>query len=444
MGYGEWEAADIYVDDNTLRDFWRGRLYDNPGALSGGYEYYESIVTPAYRAFVEEITNVDLPDNLPSSFYSNLVSSYFWGTPECWFESWRATEFLIYVYAYEEVYSDPSFVNDDDFFELLVEGKYDEQWWRDADDESRMSEGAYIYYQHIMNETYEMDENLLGGKARRDFENEGMELAYTVCGSDMEDLFDGLYIVTTTWDYDTGIESVVQHTKYKIVGIFDDENGNNSSLVISDTLFEAHEEWAAEQNYSTETVAPHEAGIYAFCIAPMPTDRDAIRQLVEISYEEDVDLRFSLENQVMNTLGSFNEFIEVGAQVFLYVGIGFAVFASLMLMNFISVSISYKRREIGILRAVGARSSDVFKIFFSEAAIIALINYVLSLAATIAVTTLFNTIVRNQGLNVTLLNFGIRQIILMLVISLGVAAIASFLPVWNIARRKPVDAIKNT
>ena len=114
-----------------------------------------------------------------------------------------------------------------------------------------------------------------------------------------------------------------------------------------------------------------------------------------------------------------------------------------MLMNFISVSISYKRREIGILRAVGARSSDVFKIFFSEAAIIALINYVLSLAATIAVTTLFNTIVRNQGLNVTLLNFGIRQIILMLVISLGVAAIASFLPVWNIARRKPVDAIKN-
>ena len=31
----------------------------------------------------------------------------------------------------------------------------------------------------------------------------------------------------------------------------------------------------------------------------------------------------------------------------------------------------------------------------------------------------------------------------MLVISLGVAAIASFLPVWNIAKRKPVDAIKN-
>jgi len=112
-------------------------------------------------------------------------------------------------------------------------------------------------------------------------------------------------------------------------------------------------------------------------------------------------------------------------------------------MNFISVSISYKRREIGILRAVGARSSDVFKIFFCEAFIIALINYVLAMAATIAATTIFNTVVRNAGINVTLLHFGIRQVALMFLISLAVAAIASFLPVWNIARRKPIDAIKN-
>ena len=115
-----------------------------------------------------------------------------------------------------------------------------------------------------------------------------------------------------------------------------------------------------------------------------------------------------------------------------------------MMMNFISTSITYKRREIGILRAVGARSSDVFKIFFSEALIIAIINYILSVIATIVAVTFLNGMVRKEGINVTLLDFGIRQIVLMLVISVLVAAIASFLPVWNIARRKPVDAIKNT
>ena len=46
---------------------------------------------------------------------------------------------------------------------------------------------------------------------------------------------------------------------------------------------------------------------------------------------------------------------------------------SAMLSNFISVSISNKKREIGILRAVGARSLDVFKIFFSESFVIGLI-----------------------------------------------------------------------
>ena len=50
---------------------------------------------------------------------------------------------------------------------------------------------------------------------------------------------------------------------------------------------------------------------------------------------------------------------------------------------------------------------------------------------------------RGQGLNVTLLNFGPRQLVLMFAISLAVAAVASFLPVWNIARRRPIDAIRN-
>ena len=56
-----------------------------------------------------------------------------------------------------------------------------------------------------------------------------------------------------------------------------------------------------------------------------------------------------------------------------------AVFSGLMLLNFISTSISNKQKEIGILRAVGARGSDVFKIFFSEAAIICLICVALSI-----------------------------------------------------------------
>ena len=188
--------------------------------------------------------------------------------------------------------------------------------------------------------------------------------------------------------------------------------------------------------------AKHTAGIWAFAVAPMPQTSAGIEALVKLSYTYN-DLNFSLQNQVMNTLDNFNDFIETGAKIFLYVGIGFAVFSGLLLMNFISISIAYKKREIGILRAVGARSSDVFKIFFSESLIIALINYVMAVAATLIAIFFINRWMRGEGINVTLLNFGVRQLGLMLGVSVGVALISSFLPVWRIARKKPVDAIKD-
>lgn len=248
----------------------------------------------------------------------------------------------------------------------------------------------------------------------------------------------------TEYNYDKGMSSEIERHDYDdftLVGYFSDGSYHNDDVIISDKILS---DMQTRQQYSSRTVsAEHEPGIWAFAIAPMSSNHSTIRKLVDLHYEEGNDLQFSMRNQVMNTLDNFNSIIETVAKVLLYVGIGFAVFSALLLMNFISVSISYKRHEIGILRAVGARSSDVFKIFFSEAFIIALINYVLSLIATIVTIIIINRSIRNEGVNVTLLNFGVRQLALMFLISLGVAAIASFLPVWNIARRRPIDAIRN-
>jgi ABC-type lipoprotein release transport system permease subunit len=85
----------------------------------------------------------------------------------------------------------------------------------------------------------------------------------------------------------------------------------------------------------------------------------------------------------------------------------------------------------------------VFKIFFSESFIIAFINFVLAVAASLTTVILLNGYMRGEGINITLLNFGVRQVALMLGVSVLVALLASFLPVWRIAKKKPVDAIKD-
>ena len=274
-----------------------------------------------------------------------------------------------------------------------------------------------------------------------DTENRAAVLLFRLI-DDTSSLFDAIRFYENSWD-ENG-EHRDPFSAGKVVGFFTVGGDTYADdLIIGNAVYNRYISVAKDKGYAIETVAPHESGIYAFAIAPMPTDRATIEKLVELSYADGEDLRFALQNQVMDTLGSFNEIIEIASKVFFWIAFGFAVFASLMLMNFISVSISYKKREIGILRAVGARSSDVFKIFFSEAAIIALINYVLSLITTVIGVIGFNWYTKSHGINVTLLHFGFRQIILMLLVSAAVAAIASFLPVWNIARRKPVDAIKD-
>jgi len=269
-------------------------------------------------------------------------------------------------------------------------------------------------------------------------------------------------IYIRTWDNSGSNIDLAVYSDWTPVGMYDDTL-YSGDCIVSEALYNYVDNANRERGYNvSRTVrAKHAPGIWAFAVAPMPKSSSEVERLVSISYYgfdgadfksmtkkeraalTDPDLSYTLKNQVMQTLDNFNSFIEIGATVFLWVGVGFAVFSGLLLMNFISISISYKKREIGILRAVGARSSDVFKIFFSESLIIALINYVLAVAATLTAIFFINRWMRGEGINITLLNFGLRQLGLMLAVSVGVALLASFLPVWRIARKKPVDAIKD-
>ena len=128
-------------------------------------------------------------------------------------------------------------------------------------------------------------------------------------------------------------------------------------------------------------------------------------------------------------------------EVFLIVGAVLGVFAALMLLNFISVSITAKRKDIGILRAVGARGSDVFKIFFAEAFIIAVICFVLATVGAFVVCNVLNTSMVTI-VNMKLLNFQIVNVGLILAVSFGISILATFFPVYFASKKSPVESIR--
>lgn len=338
---------------------------------------------------------------------------------------------------------------DSDFINGYLESRgVSDKDWNNFDEFTKRNE-LFSYYKYEYSRNLSEKQNYMT-YTYSEMQTIAQNAILTASGTSMEELLKNIKISHVSRDYELQTTSVIKDYTVSIVGLIDDEQGMTNNLIVSDTMYNDYIKWNEEQMQKEqgdhsfrEEAVPHKAGIWAFAVAPMGTDHSTIQKLVEMSYDDDGDFKFSLRNSVMNTLEVFNEFIEIGAQVFLYVGLGFAVFSALLLMNFIAVSISYKKREIGILRAVGARSSDVFKIFFSESLIIALINFVLAIATVITSTSLLNNWMRTEGINITLLSFGIRQVILMLAVSVVVAILASFLPVYNIAKRKPIDAIKD-
>ncbi|MBQ3502780.1 MAG: FtsX-like permease family protein, partial [Clostridia bacterium] len=158
----------------------------------------------------------------------------------------------------------------------------------------------------------------------------------------------------------------------------------------------------------------------------------------------DKPFMYSVQFVATPVLDDFGGMIEDMAKILLWIGVGLAAFSGLMLMNFISVSITYKKREIGVLRAIGARSKDVFSIFFAESFVICMINFLLSSTATgIICTIINNTFVSKLGVSLTLMMFGMPQIILLFAVSIGVAFISTFLPVYKFAKKNPIDSINN-
>ena len=202
----------------------------------------------------------------------------------------------------------------------------------------------------------------------------------------------------SAWEYDFTDDKNTDG--YKLVGIIDNsalDSGSklSSTVVVNDSLFERFTDGADN--------------IYDFAVGAIPQDKDALRSAVSYCYREDSPVRYQIQNSVTYELDSVNDVLKILSKYFFWIGVGFAAFAALMLANFIGTSISYKKQEIGILRAIGSRSNDVFRIFFAESFIIAMINFVLSAAGVFTATALINYLLRrNVGILITVLNFGMK------------------------------------
>ena len=197
-------------------------------------------------------------------------------------------------------------------------------------------------------------------------------------------------------------------------------------------------------DYSYETkYTIDENAVYYGAIINIKNNKEKIEKAVNNHYSlMDDDSKYVITNGVLESIEMVNGFVDGSTKIILIIGIIIAVFSTVLLFNFISVSITNKKKEIGILRAVGARGTDVFKIFFAESFVIILMCFILSIVGNIIACGVINNEIGKEISNITLFVFGYKSIILILILSFAILFLSTFIPVYNIARKKPVDSIR--
>ena len=245
-----------------------------------------------------------------------------------------------------------------------------------------------------------------------------------------------------------GPKLVGEVKSFKVAGVLISSAQNYGGAVcISDSdyaAFSAISNRYNEKNYSSSTYEINykepENALYDAVFLPYSSAHRNDLSMFSSEFGED-DSKIVIGNAQAQNLEMVNITVKEMSKVFMWIGIVLAAFSMLLLSNFIATSISYKKKEIGILRAVGARGADVFKIFYSESFVIALICLVLGIAGSIVGCNILNGEV-GSTIGASIFVFGGTSVAILLGIAAVTSAIATFLPVFTAARKKPVEAIR--
>ena len=155
---------------------------------------------------------------------------------------------------------------------------------------------------------------------------------------------------------------------------------------------------------------------------------------VQVSTDEE------LLSSVLTILGSVNITLQLIA--------GVAVIAAAFgIINTMMATVYERRREIGIMRAIGGKSIAIFKIFVLESSLYGLLGGFTGVAIGLITTVFAGEFISTIGANDLMkgvsakADFDITLVLTAIAFSLVISVISGFYPAWKAAKLTPVEAI---
>ncbi len=160
-----------------------------------------------------------------------------------------------------------------------------------------------------------------------------------------------------------------------------------------------------------------------------------VRHVTEKTKDFSISSSADLQQTRSEMLASMNAFLLAIAAVSLIVGaVGVA--------NTMFTSVLEKTKQIGIMKAIGARNKDIMLIFLFNAALIGLVGGIIGIIFGVILSGVLpalmgETMILRSGTFVS-----IDSIIIALSVSVGIGILAGFVPAYQGSKLKPVDALR--
>lgn len=235
-----------------------------------------------------------------------------------------------------------------------------------------------------------------------------------------------------------------ENMQYYVRGVFFGENFADGahSVLLTDELYDSFKS-GTDDKYTTHYQEPADAK-YDYILIRNIEQRQILDKILNLNLStfED-DSFYQLDNILYDEATRMDELFTDLSSLMLICGGVSALFSIILMFYFMMLSIANKQYEIGVLRSLGCRIKDVFRIFFFEAVIIAIACFCLSVGCAAGVCFWVNSYLVSANLmNISILGFGLLQVLVIFAIVLFVSFFSTFFSLLLSAKKNPIDILR--
>lgn len=226
-----------------------------------------------------------------------------------------------------------------------------------------------------------------------------------------------------------GVDSpVFASNEFHIAGLMFDSNGSGTDIAKNGIMVHKNVFAAIYRNI----IYPSQL------IAQLPDDENATRRFINSMY----DIGLKVNSAYVTDYDTVLAFLSILRYVVLGLSIALSLLVVVLLYSFISASIRSTKKQIGILRALGAKQSDTFKIYAGEGFLVTIFALIVASVLLAVVAPLLNLVFSQMyGYYFSLISIEWWVYAVMAALTVVVTLLAVLLPLRKFSKITPISAI---